>query len=282
LTVACEGGEHPTVLWRLWVALVPLAVSAFAVGAVGAAGVVPSQVKLTITVTVIGSGTVSGAGRHVSCAATACSESFAINPGIVRLKAVAWRTWKFTTWGHGCRGSTPTCSLRVRRSTRVTATFLRPGAKQNPIPIGQPATVREDWILKVVSVTPRADDLVLAASNNAPDAQVPPGKQDFMVLLSATYVGGTSGDLGNGLIGWVEVVGSRLVAYDPLLNGCPETWPSPSFQHARGQVVSTGEWYTGNVCYLIASTDADSLEMFVSPLYPPSTECSPTIWFALR
>ena len=267
-------------LRRLWVATL---LSACAFALVGAT--TPSSATAQLTVTVTGYGTVAAGDHRLVCVVRKCAKTFTVPVGTVRLKATAAPTWKFTTWGRGCHGSTPTCSLSVRRSTRVTVTFVPPGARQNPIPLGQIATVREDWLLKVVSVTPHADDLVLAASHNSPDAQVPQGKEDYMVRLSAMYVGGSSGggDLGNGLIGWIETTGSSgLVPYDTVVNGCPGTWPPRSFQHARGQIVSSGEWHTGNVCYLIASQDADSLKMFVSPSYPPSNESAPIVWFALR
>ena len=93
---------------------------------VGASGALPHKVQLTISIT--GRGTVSGGGHRVSCAVPvsggtvphpACSRTFAVRPGTIKLKAAAGATWKFTAWGQACRGSKPTCSLHIRRSTRL-------------------------------------------------------------------------------------------------------------------------------------------------------------------
>ena len=43
---------------------------------------------------------------------------------------------------------------------------------------------RENWLMKVVSVTPRADGLVRRASKGSQRARVPAGKQDYLVRLS--------------------------------------------------------------------------------------------------
>jgi hypothetical protein len=259
-----------------------LAVCALAFGVFATAASPHKQVRLTIIVR--GKGSVSVGGHRVSCVPTSCRKTLAIRAGMATLTALAAPTWKFIAWSRACRPKTATtCVLSVRRSIRVAATFFPPGARANPIALGQEANVRENWLMKVVSVRPDADDVVLRASNNRADAQVPGGKQDFLVQLSVMFLGAGRGDLGE-LIGYVETVGHHATLYDNIANACPGTWPSPSFQGVahRKLTVIPSTWHTGNVCYLVASADAARLRMFVYPIYPPSNEYSRTMWFALR
>ena len=238
---------------RLWIIL-PVLAFALAVG--GAEGAPGAQVRFEIDVS--GKGTVratwSAQARRVECRGS-CTRSgtvttFYVNAGTVVLKARAARTWRFTGWSRACRGSKPTCVLRVQRSTRVKATFVPPGARANPIPLGKAAVVRKDWLMKVVGVTPNANDLVLAANDNDPGVLPPPGAQDFMVTLTITYRGGGSGNLGIGMLGLVETIGSHNVIYDTNTTPCPGAWPPPSFKSTQQKVFS-GQTVTGNLCYLI-------------------------------
>jgi hypothetical protein len=269
------------VLQRLGAGVVSLAACVLAFGVVAATGCQQKEVQLTIVVR--GKGSVSVGGHRVSCVPTSCRKTLAIRPGTTKLTARAAPTWKFIAWSRACHPKTETtCALSVRRSTRVAATFAPPGARANPISLGQEANVRENWLMKVVSVRPDADDLVLRTSNNRADAQVPAGKKDFLVQLSVMFLGAGRGDLGE-LIGYAETVGPHGTLYDNIANGCPGTWPSPSFQGVahRKQTVIPSTWHTGNACYLVASADAARMRMFVYPIYPPSTEYSRTMWFAL-
>lgn len=115
---------------RLWVIL-PVLAFAFAVG--GAEGARGAQVQFEIEVS--GKGTVRAEwGAHKrrvecrgSCTRSGTVTTFYVNAGTVVLKAWAARAWTFTGWSRACRGSKPTCVLRVQRSTRVKATFVPPG-----------------------------------------------------------------------------------------------------------------------------------------------------------
>jgi hypothetical protein len=175
------------------------------------------------------------------------------------------------------------CALAVGVASSFAAALARPGARSNPIPLRQEASVRETWLMKVVSVTPNADDLVRKASKGSSRARVPTGKEDYLVRLSVMYVGAGRGALGD-VLDYIETMGRAGRLYDSIANGCPGTWPSPSFQEAghRHRTVIPSTWHKGNLCYLAASEDAASLRMFVYPIYPPSTELSRTMWFALR
>ena len=111
--------------------VLPMLIFAFApVGATGAPG---AQVRFEIEVS--GKGTVRATwgaqARRVECRGS-CTRSgtvttFGVNAGTVVLKAWPARTWTFAGWSRACRGSKPTCVLRVQRSTRVKATFVPPG-----------------------------------------------------------------------------------------------------------------------------------------------------------
>ena len=96
--------------------------------------------------------------------------------------------------------------------------------------------------------------------------------------ITATYTGGGSADLGTGLVGRVETIGTNKAIYDTNTSPCPgSSWPLPSLQYT-GQLVFSGQSVTGNVCYLIAANDANSLTMFV---YSGENDEN-RIWFALR
>jgi hypothetical protein len=67
------------------------------------------------------------------------------------------------------------------------------------------------------------------------------------------------------------------VKYDTVTRGCPGTWPAPSFKYG-GPDIRSGQSATGNICYLIASNDADSLMLYTYA----EDGSGRTIWFALR
>jgi hypothetical protein len=126
-------------------------------------------------------------------------------------------------------------------------------------------------------VTPNANDLVLAASHNEPFAKPPPGAQDYMVSLSLTYLGGGSSNPGIGMLGLIEAVGSHNAIYDTNTDPCPGSLPEPSFKY-WGKDVFSGQTVTGNICYLIASNDANSLRLFV---YSGESNRE-KVWFVVR
>jgi hypothetical protein len=43
----------------------------------------------------------------------------------VALRASAARGWRFTRWTGACRGTRPTCTVRMAAAARVTAVFVR-------------------------------------------------------------------------------------------------------------------------------------------------------------
>jgi hypothetical protein len=113
---------------RLWIGVL-LATCAFVLA--GTAGASPrAEVRFEVDVT--GKGTVTSMWaahrKRVECRG-ACTRSstittFSVDAGRVVLRAWAARTWTFTGWSRACRGTTPTCIVRVQGPTRVKATFV--------------------------------------------------------------------------------------------------------------------------------------------------------------
>jgi hypothetical protein len=143
-----------------------------------------------LTVTVIGKGTVRVSGdRTVVCTASSCKRTFRVRAGsTVTLSAQAATGWKFARWAGACRVSVSSCKARVVRATSVGATFVPPGDRANAIPMGQAGTLGKGWRLTVNSVTPNANDQVVAYQDpggfvNKPP---PPGAQDFMSQVTLT------------------------------------------------------------------------------------------------
>jgi hypothetical protein len=182
----------------------------------------------------------------------------------VKVTAVPASGWKFSAWRGVCSGSKPTCVVRLNHSGNIGAIFVptTPGlARSLPLPLGKTATIGYGWRLRVLSVTPNAKL----------DLPTPPGAQDFVALIRATYIGGGSDDTGP-LYANLKVMGAHNATYGAGCGGA--TVPSPDFGYTGHQVFS-GQSFTGNVCWQIARNDASSLELFASD-FPNS------IWFALH
>jgi hypothetical protein len=87
----------------------------FSGGAVG-----PSTFPLSVSVT--GSGTVTGGGINCGVGGTACSATPASGTNVT-LTATPAAGQTFTSWGGACSGSSRTCSLTMNAARSVTATF---------------------------------------------------------------------------------------------------------------------------------------------------------------
>jgi hypothetical protein len=234
-------------------------------GVSGALAAQEGQVRLAITIAGHGGVRLSN-GRHFRCSTTSCKRTVLVRSGSrITLKATPARSWVFSAWSGACRSTKPTCSLRVRRGSRVTEKFLPPGSTSaNPIPFGHSFAFGDGWSFAVRSVTMDATAQIVAIPGNAPP---PPGAQYTMLNVTATYAGRghSSFDDSHGL----GVIGAQNVAY----GSCSQQLPPPTFDPYRD--VYSGTIISGNVCFQIASNDADSL-LFFSDSYNSRT------WFALR
>ncbi|MEZ4530671.1 MAG: hypothetical protein R2855_06525 [Thermomicrobiales bacterium] len=134
------------------------------------------------------------------------------------------------------------------------------GTRANPIPLGETARIHPDWELTVVSVTPDATEMILAENTfNEPPAD---GQQYFLATVRLTYVGATSDQF---YVSDLNAVGQSAVGYNQFDDDCgtiPNELPT--------RELFTGGTIEGNVCWAIASADADSLVLYDN--YGPSDE----------
>jgi hypothetical protein len=241
------------------------------VGAGASAATASSTVALKVKVT--GSGTLRVKGsKAFTCRAASCLHTFHVTRGKrIMVKASPLAGWKLTTWAGACKGSAATCSLKLKARKSVAVTFVPPGDRLNPYPLGTSVLLYGDWRVKVNSAILNADTQVEAVTD--PDGYPvnpppPTGAQYSLVNLSETYVGGGSTFAPRG---YTEGQGNAL--YSP--SDC--TPPSPDL----GSFVNvySGVTVTGNVCYEIASNDASTLLLRGSV---PKGDTDQTVWFALQ
>ena len=257
---------------------------AVAAGAVLLAGAFVSAATATsympLSVAIRGSGAVRlSNGGSITCAQASCPAGPAIAvPSHVTLVATPAHGWKLVGWHGACHGGKPRCVLALTRPTHVSVTFATtavPGTRTHPVPIGQAFNVAGGWRLKVVSVTSDATQAVLAVRDQSggPNIAPPPGAQDFLVLVEATYTAGGSGNPYS-LLTSLDAKGSHDALYTNGNNGCGAL-PSPRLGYSDSNVFS-GQTVSGNVCWQIASNDAASLKLSIGSGFTQST------WFALH
>lgn len=241
----------------------------------------PRTVALHVTVN--GSGTLRVPGNpaftcHASFPTSShCRHTFQVRRGRrIVLRASPARGWKLWRWTGTCHGSAASCSLRLkaRRFGFVTASFVPPGDRLNPYPLGTTATLTEGWQLKVNSAILNADTQVEAVidpgSGEPANPQPPPGAQFTLVNVSMTYMGGGSSSLPDYLQSGVQTVGSRNAGYN--VYGCQ---PPPLDLNSDFTPVFSGQTVTGNLCFEIASNDAARLRL-------QGQGKAGAVWFALR
>lgn len=244
--------------------LVGLLVTAGAVVAVLVASSASALTKprtVALHVTVNGSGTVRVPGNpaftcHASFPTSShCRHTFSVRKGrrivLRESPASGWTLWR---WSGACRGSAASCSLRVRarRFGFVTASFVPPGDRLNPYSLGTPVTLDDPagtgWRMTVNSATLNANAQVEAVNGNVPP---PAGQQYAVVNLSLTLLNG-------GPIQLKDFTMGRLLTYahkhDYLTGECPSPPPDIS-----AGTVNSGQTATGNLCFLIFTTDASKL-----------------------
>lgn len=193
------------------------------------------------------------------------------------VKASPASGWKLWRWTGACHGSAASCSLRVkaRRFGFVTASFVPPGDRVDPYPLGTAGTLQGGWQLKVNSALINADtqvEAVIDPHSGLPANPPPPaGAQYTLVNVSMTYQGGGSSSLPGYLQFGAQTVGAGNAGYDAY--GCQ---PPPLDLNSDFTPVFSGQTVTGNLCFEIASNDAASLL-----LQGRGTSGLP-VWFALR
>jgi Divergent InlB B-repeat domain len=250
-----------------------LSAAAFLVALLAVSGATAAtQRHVLLTVSITGSGSVRLSDGHRLACSSKCHKTFSVRAREkFGLTAHPGSGWVFSAWSGACRGAKPTCSLRLRHSTGVTATFGPPGStRANPIPIGHAGVLFSGWLFKVLSVTPNATQQIVAIPGNWPP---PAGAQYFMLDVSATYTGGGSSDLAL-FPGGLNTIGAHNAAYPLHTSGCEYQHLPPPVFPPYGSLYS-GQTASGNICFEIASNDADSLLLY-SGDYPSET------WFALR
>lgn len=142
--------------------------------------------------------------------------------------------------------------------------------------------------MTVVATNPNATSEVLAHSrHNAPP---PEGNQFYMVTLRSKYIGEGTSRFRDDLFSSVKSVRQSSIVYGSDVhcasryvfgsNQDQEYGISPDDLYYAPEVLTGGE-IMGDTCWEIASTEADSLEMFVEAREQRTRE-RVRIWFALR
>jgi hypothetical protein len=137
------------------------------------------------------------------------------------------------------------------------------------VPVGSPATLGDGWRIAVTRVVPNATGLVLAENRfNEPPA---PGREFFLVRISATYTGSGSDVLSSYRFRVLGASGvSRASRYK---NSCGVTPNVLTYKQ-----VSSGETISGNLCWQVPVFDARTLVMFDDAPFDKERR----VWFALQ
>ncbi len=144
-------------------------------------------------------------------------------------------------------------------------------SRNSPLGVGRIGVV-DDYEISVLSVTPNANDIVTADDISEPPV---PGNQYFLVNISVTYVGATTGEPAFDLN--PQAVGSLSTSYTTLNNQC-------GFGTFEGNYILATELFEGgsaeySVCWQITSEDADSLVMYIESNVDFDIE---PVWFELQ
>jgi plastocyanin len=154
-------------------------------------------------------------------------------------------------------------------ATATTGDAGTGNTRNSPIPLNTTGQIA-DYEITVVSVTPNANDVVMA--ENQFNAAPAPDKQFFMARVTATYVGSATGTP------WLDLnfqaVGVGNTGYSTFNDTCGVIPDDP---------INTSELFPGgsaefNICWEIAATDQGTLVMYVEPSM--SFNEDPT-WFSL-
>lgn len=147
----------------------------------------------------------------------------------------------------------PTQSPSPSPSPSPTPMSPAVGTRENPVPKGTPVNLGDGWQVKVTSVDANATQQVL--QRNSFNKSPTEGQQFFIATLQATFNGQSSAKFDGGFR--MRAVGAAAVSYSTFDNPCGvipnEIADAETF---------TGGTITGNLCWAIRSSDADSLVMY--------------------
>ena len=160
--------------------------------------------------------------------------------------------------------STATPTPTATPASTATPTPTPPpalGSRQNPVPLGTTIEIRgeadkDHWEATVLSRIPDATAMVLDENRfNDPPKE---GKQFYIVRIRARYLGAASNEFDGRYR--LKAVGAGGVVYTASGDSCgviPDRLRNPE--------LFTNGTVEGNQCWQIASTDADSLLVFLEP-----------------
>lgn len=160
----------------------------------------------------------------------------------------------------------PTTMTHAPATTRATTTTVASyGSAQNPFPVGQNVKIGGGWSLKVL----KAAEVLSRA-----DAGRPVGPVDALVVvvdLKMSYMG-QGESFAMKALGNLRAVGASRRLYPYYRGHCTDNllWQL-QLVLAEGQV-------TGQICFVIDDSDADSLVMFLDASYDQEDR----IFFSLR
>ncbi len=248
-----------------------------------ASAAAPARTTVSLKIAISGAGTVKVSnGPSIKCTTT-CHRSVHLPKGSrVTLVAKPGKLGKLGPWRGACGGTAAKCSLHVTRKERVSATFVAPGAKTNPIPMQTRWPIGDGWTLRVVAATPNAYGQVIDDPSGLlaiPSA----GTQFFMFEIVLTYATPGSAMLQPMAQNWFTE-GRHNVKYFYFGGsqcGAPGqvNLPTPDLQPMilANDSVTSGQSVEGNVCFQVAANDASTLL-----LHPARTEHDGAfdVWFA--
>ena len=234
-------------------------------------------IALKLSVTGVGTVRVTGS-KSFTCRRASCRHAFRVRPGRrITLHAAPTATWKLTKWAGACNGTAASCSLRLRQAARVSVTFVPPGDRLNPYPLGTSVRLDGGWRLTVNSAIIDANPQVEAVTDQYGHPANPPppaGEQYALVNVSLTYVASGFSNVSSYVDYWLGAEGARNARYQLACT------PPPLDLSAMLDPIYPGQTVTGNICFEIASSDASTLLLFGTATTP--ADYYKTVYFALR
>jgi hypothetical protein len=245
----------------------------------GASATTPTVV---LSLSVSGAGTVKVSNEPVLRCSGTCHATFRVKSGSKLVVLPKPSTmWRVAAWAGACKGSAPTCTVRMTKARHVSVKFASPGTESNPIAVGSTWFVPGNWLLQVNGVTANANGQVQAADGTT--LQAPSGTQFLLLDVAATYKGSGTAGFGD-FARELSVVDGRGATYRFTSgNGCgPGTSVLPSHDIQPKVVdnspVGQNQTVSGYICFQVATVDASSLVLVASGYSKPVQQ----VFFALH